>query len=72
MSAETSGSEAHSRAVDFIPMAVGGMIVVHQGLRQAVADDLKVQIVEIPIVIHEKRVSLLFDLKGVVTLVHED
>ena len=39
-------SEVYSRAVDVMPMAVGGKIVAHQCFRQPVTDDREVQILE--------------------------
>ena len=51
-------------------MAIGAMIVAHQCLCQSVTDDLAVQIVEIPLVLHEQRASLPLNLKSVLALIH--
>ena len=64
--------ETYGRAVDFIPMAIAGVIIAHQCLRQARADDLAVQIVEIPLVLHEQRASLPFERKIIAGHVHAD
>lgn len=37
-------SGANRKAVDFMPVAIGGLIIAHQCLRQAMADDLAVQV----------------------------
>ena len=53
-------------------MAIGEMIVAHQCLCEAMTDDLEVQMVNIPIVLHEQRACLPLDRKTVVAPVHAD
>lgn len=64
--------EANCKAVDCMPTAVGGQIVVHQRVRQVVNDDLAVQFVEIPFVLKEQRANLPLELKSLVAIVHVD
>ena len=65
-------SEANRKAVDFTPIAIGRLIIAQQRFRQAMTDNLAVQIVEIPIVLQEQRASFPLDLDSVVVPVHTD